>query len=226
MLLSDFFTVALVPALVVPGNSSARVETGVTDPFSPFSDEDIFVNDDFFRNPGEWSTKPVDDDSSTIGPDLSDPFLRDIFEEEKRLGLAGGDYDANMDSEEAREIINFQRRKLRKLESKKIPSGGRSGEGSTGRFLFSSEGGQPVFRGPGNERIDARYFTSTQFPILPPGTSYPDEESEMGWTEQPEPMGRMGFGGTFNKVKTGVGHAFGRVTNFFVRVPIRTFSVL
>ncbi|CAL8080376.1 unnamed protein product [Orchesella dallaii] len=217
MLISELFAVSLIPSLITTnsgesgGPSStegysnrARLNSRALPVVSSSSREFDTFEDDFFNG-----------DFSPSEPVISDPILREIYEEEKRLGLAGGDFD--MRSEEARELINFQRSNLQRQRDNLVRP-----EIRMSRVLPMPEG-RSLFGGPnpGNpersmgagsrmNRLESRDSTVTEYPILlpSPGVTSSEKPVEHSTTTTSRPnTGRMGFGsGFYNHFRTGIGN--------------------
>jgi len=223
MLISELFAVTLIPSLITTnsgenGGTSAS-ESGIASnrallnsrslPIqSSREDEDETFGDDFFNG-----------DFSPSQPVITDPILRDIYAEEKRLHLANADFD-DMRSEEARELINFQRRKLQRQRDNLVRHASemtRVLPRPEGRSLFpgSIPENPDRFRGTGPRmnRLENRDSTVTEYPILQPSPEVASSEEpvEQSTTTTSRPnVGQMGFGGgLFSRVRTG----FGKVTD-------------
>ncbi len=238
MLLNDFITVALIPALIQANLSepasrdlgSRALLNSRRLPLPHSSEEaDIFGNDEFFSSTNKLRPTPfaplplLQNERQFQAPRqqmTNDPILRAIYDEEKRLNLQpgddGGDFD-DMRSEEARELINFQRRKVNMMQS----------FARQGSAIAGIPQGRSLFFGPKNTRDRAPTSSPspiTEYPILIPVPSQrPDDgvgdsvdygdATSTTTTTTVKPSGRLGIGGVFNKVTSGVGGIFTNIHN-------------
>lgn len=242
MLLNDFITVALIliPALIQPNLSEVLPPTSRDVgsrallnsrrlPLPHSSEEaDIFGNDEFFnRNnnlrPTPFAPLPILQNERQFQTPrqqfTNDPILRAIYEEEKRLNLQAGDDGSDFDdmrSEEARELINFQRRKVNMMQTFARQASAIAGVPQ----------GRSLFFGPRNTNTRDHVHTTspspvTEYPILIPVSSQrPDDSDSVDYgdatsttTTTTVKPGRFGIGGVFNKVTTGVGGIFTNIHN-------------
>ncbi|ODN01198.1 hypothetical protein Ocin01_05480 [Orchesella cincta] len=231
MLLSEIFAVTLIPSLIANNtgesggfpvsNRALYNSRALPVASSSSSREDGSFQDDFFNG-----------DFSPSQPIITDPILRDIYEEEKRLDLADGEFD--MRSEEARELIHFQRRKLQR-ERDELARHAASGMSRMlprpeGRSLFPGAFPEERYMGPatrGNKFENTDYtVTVTEYPILKPSSEEISSERpvEQSTTTTRKPStGQMGFGaGLFQHVRSGIGKVANTIRKPFVSSPTTT----